>query len=179
MRDRLCHLAERLEKPLGRRLIIGLFIALAVTFTLVPFVRFLRSGTDMDYRTWFDAGQAVRWHREIYPQSSAFPFMYPPTCALLLAGAAAAGKPAMILILALLNTMAWILCIKFSNALATDGSQRFGTTIALISNGIVLVFIWSSYHLGQPSLILLALMLGAFICLRRDREILAGALIAL
>jgi len=179
MRDRLCNLAERLEKPLGRRLVIGLFIALAVTFTLVPFVRFLHSGTDMDYRTWFDAGQTVLWHREIYPHSSAFPFMYPPTCALLLAGAAAAGKPAMILILALLNTMAWILCIKFSNALATDGSQRFGTTIALISNGIVLVFIWSSYHLGQPSLILLALMLGAFICLRRDREILAGALIAL
>lgn len=173
------HLAEGLDKPLARRLILGLFIALAVTFTLVPFVRFLRSGTDMDYRTWFDAGQAVLRKREIYPHSGVFPFMYPPACALLLAGAAATGKPAMILVLALLNTVAWIFCIKFSVALAIGESRRFSTAIALISNAVVLVFIWSSYHLGQPSLILLALMLGAFTCLRRDREILAGALIAL
>ena len=27
-------------------------------------------------------------------------------------------------------------------------------------------FVWSSYHLGQPSLVLLALMLGAFLSLR-------------
>src|SRR5205807_7352725 len=33
--------------------------------------------------------------------------------------------------------------------------------------------------LGQPSLVLLALMLGAFLSLRRDREILAGMLVAL
>ena len=179
MSDRLRHLAEALDKPLARRLILGLFIVLAVTFTLVPFVRFLRSGTDMDYRTWFDAGQAVLRNGEIYPHSGAFPFMYPPACALLLAGAAATGKSAMILILTLLNTVAWIFCIKFSVALATGESRRFGTAIALVSNAVVLVFIWSSYHLGQPSLILLALMLGAFACLRRDRQILAGALVAL
>ena len=172
------HLAETLEKPLARRFVLGLFIALAITFTLLPFIRFLRSGTDMDYRTWFDAGQMVLRHREIYPHSSAFPFMYPPTCALLLAGAAATGKPAMILILALLNTVAWIFCIKFTLALATDQPRRFGTMVALISNAVVIVFIWSSYHLGQPSLVLLALMLGAFACLRCDREILAGVLIA-
>jgi Glycosyltransferase family 87 len=176
--DRLRHLAQDLEKPLSRRLILGLFIALAITFTLVPFVRFLRSGTAMDYRTWFDAGQAVLRNGEIYPHSGAFPFMYPPTCALLLAGAAAAGKPAMIFVLTLLNTVAWIFCIKFSVSLATGESGRFGTAVVLVSNAVVLVFIWSSYHLGQPSLILLALMLGAFSCLRRDREILAGALIA-
>jgi hypothetical protein len=42
-------------------------------------------------------------------------------------------------------------------------------------------FVWSSYHLGQPSLILLALMLGAFLGLSAGRksEILAGTLIAL
>ena len=39
-------------------------------------------------------------------------------------------------------------------------------------------FIWSSYHLGQPSLVLLALMLGAFLSLRYRRRCLAGALIA-
>src|SRR5207249_12230578 len=41
-----------------------------------------------------------------------------------------------------------------------------------------IVYIWSSYHLGQPNLVLLALMLGAFVALRAKREISAGTLIA-
>jgi hypothetical protein len=42
----------------------------------------------------------------------------------------------------------------------------------------VIVYIWSSYHLGQPNLVLLSLMLGAFVALRAKREALAGCLIA-
>jgi len=133
----------------------------------------------MDYRTWFDAAQTVLQHREIYPRSGSFPFMYPPPCAVFLAIVGALGKPMMILILALLNTFAWILCINFSIALATRRSEAFRTAIALISNAAVIVFIWSSYHLGQPSMVLLALMLGAFMCLRHDRPGWAGALIAI
>ena len=49
----------------------------------------------------------------------------------------------------------------------------------LIPSLLVIVYIWSSYHLGQPSLVLLALMLGAFVALRAKREVSAGALIAL
>src|SRR5205814_5939911 len=44
---------------------------------------------------------------------------------------------------------------------------------------LVIIYIWSSYHLGQSSLVLLALMLGAFVALRSEREIFAGALIAI
>jgi hypothetical protein len=43
---------------------------------------------------------------------------------------------------------------------------------------LVIVYVWSSYHLGQPNLVLLALMLGAFVALRAKREVLAGGLIA-
>jgi hypothetical protein len=42
----------------------------------------------------------------------------------------------------------------------------------------VIVYIWSSYHLGQPNLVLLALMLGAFAALRAKHEVVAGGLIA-
>jgi hypothetical protein len=154
-----------------------LFITTAITFTLLPFVRFLHSGTDMDYRTWFDAGQTVLRGSEIYPHTQNFPFMYPPTCALLLAGPAFFGKPALILILTALNTMAWILCIRFSSALISEPCVQNAPVV--IANFIVIPFVWSSYHLGQPSLVLLALMLGAFLSLRRDREILAGMLVAL
>ncbi len=42
----------------------------------------------------------------------------------------------------------------------------------------MIVYIWSSYHLGQPNLVLLALMVGAFFALRAKRETVAGGLIA-
>ena len=174
---RLRVLTERLESPRPRLLFRVLFIVTAITFTLLPFVRFLHSGTDMDYRTWFQAGQTVLQGGEIYPHAQIFPFMYPPTCALLLALPAFFGKAAMILILSSLNTVAWILCIRFSSALMSE--QRAQNTHIVVATFIVMPFVWSSYHLGQPSLVLLALMLGAFLSLRHGRETLAGALVAL
>jgi hypothetical protein len=131
----------------------------------------------MDYRTWFDAGQTVLRGGEIYPRGQDFPFMYPPTCALLLALPAFFGKAVLILILSSLNTMAWILCITFSSALMSE--QRAQNAPIVIASFIVMPFVWSSYHLGQPTLVLLALMLGAFLSLRHGHEILAGALVAL
>jgi Glycosyltransferase family 87 len=169
-------LAKLLEKPTALRIVIALFIAVAAIFTFVPFIRFLRHGTDLDYRTWYDAAQAVLHHRDIYPQNNTFTFMYPPPCALALAFPAIFGKAAMILLLTLLNTAAWVLCVRFSLSLARE--RRFPVAVALIPNLIVIVFVWSSYHLGQPSLLLLALMLGAFVSLRRKWQILAGTLIA-
>ena len=169
-------LAERLETPLARRVITALFIVVVTVFTLIPFIRFIRHGTAFDYRTWYDAAQAVLQHRDIYPPDNTFTFMYPPPCAVALALPALFGEATMILVLALLNTVAWISCIRFSLRLANE--QRFPIAVAVIPNLIVIVFIWSSYHLGQPSLILLALMLGAFVALRAKRQILAGALIA-
>ena len=169
-------LAEQLEKSPARTIVVGLFIAVATAFTFIPFIRFLRHGTDFDYRTWYDAAQAVLQHRDIYPRNDTFTFMYPPPCAVALALPAFFGKATMILLLSLLNTLAWILCIRFSLSLANE--RRFPVAVALVPNLIVLVFIWSSYHLGQPSLMLLALMLGAFVSLRRKRQALAGSLIA-
>jgi hypothetical protein len=174
---RLRILTERLESPRARLLIRVLFVTTAITFTLLPFVRFLRSGTDMDYRTWFDAGQTVLRGGEIYPRGQDFPFMYPPTCALLLALPAFFGKAALILILSSLNTMAWILCIRFSSALMSE--LRAQNAPIVIATFIVMPFVWSSYHLGQPSLVLLVLMLGAFLSLRHRHEILTGVLVAL
>jgi alpha-1,2-mannosyltransferase len=174
---RLRILTERLESPRARLLIRVLFVTTAITFTLLPFVRFLRSGTDMDYRTWFDAGQTVLRGGEIYPRGQDFPFMYPPTCALLLALPAFFGKAALILILSSLNTMAWILCIRFSSALMSE--LRAQNAPIVIATLIVMPFVWSSYHLGQPSLVLLVLMLGAFLSLRHRHEILTGVLVAL
>ena len=133
----------------------------------------------MDYRTWYQAGQTVLHGGEIYPHGQTFPFMYPPTCALMLAVPAFFGKAVLILILSLVNTVAWLLCISFTSALISE--KRIQNSPIVIANLVLMPFVWSNYHLGQPSLILLALMLGAFLALSAGRksEILAGALIAL
>jgi hypothetical protein len=175
---RLRSIAEKLETPPVRRWLLGAFVVVALVLTLLPWLRFLRGGTGTDYRVWFDGGQAIWRQRELYPRGGSFAFMYPPSCALLVALPAALGKPAFIFILALLNSVAWAFCIYLSVRIATENFPRLRTAIALLPSLILLVYIWSSYHLGQPSLVLLALMLAAFLCLRRNRQITAGVLIA-
>jgi len=169
-------LAEGLERPRGWLLVRILFITTAVTFTVIPFIRFFRTGTDMDYRTWYEAGQTVLRGGEIYPPGQAFPFMYPPTCAMALAVPAFFGEPTLILTLSALNTVAWVLCICFIGALVLE--DRIQNSPVVIANLIFIPIVWSNYHLGQPSLVLLALMLGAFLSLRTDRQFIAGGLIA-
>jgi hypothetical protein len=168
--------ADWLEIRRTRLLVRVLFITTPITFTLIPFIRFLRSGTDMDYRTWYQAGQTILHGGEIYPRGQIFPFMYPPMCALMLAVPAFFGKAVLILILSSINTLGWLLCIWFTNALVSD--NRFQNSQIFIAYLMVIPFVWSSYHLGQPSLVLLALMLGAFLSLRCRQQFLAGALIA-
>src|SRR5438477_1875115 len=169
-------LAEWLDCPRARFLVRLLFITTALTFTLIPFIRFLRTGTDMDYRTWYQAGQTVLNGGEIFPHGEIFPFMYPPTCALMLAVPAFFGKAALILVLSSVNTVAWFMCIWFTSGLVSE--KRIQNSPIVIANLIAIPFVWSSYHLGQPSLLLLALVLGAFLSLRCHRQFLAGALIA-
>jgi hypothetical protein len=173
---RLRSLAKWLEQPRTRFFLGVLSITTPLTFTLIPFIRFLRSGTDMDYRTWYQAGQTVLHGGQIYPPGQTFPFMYPPMCALMLAVPAFFGKAVLILILSLVNTVAWLLCISFTSALISE--KRIQNSPIVIANLVVMPFVWSSYHLGQPSLVLLALMLGAFLSLRYRRQFLGGTLIA-
>jgi hypothetical protein len=104
--------------------------------------------------------------------------MYPPPCALFLAVASLLGQGGLILLLVVINSVAWLYSARFTAILAGENKGAENIWLYLLPNLLVIVYIWSSYHLGQPSLVLLALMLGAFIALRADREILAGGLIA-
>jgi hypothetical protein len=112
-------------------------------------------------------------------RSGKYDFMYPPSCALFLATASLLGQAGLILLLVAINSVAWFSSARLAAILANG--RRFGNNVwlYLIPSLLVIVYIWSSYHLGQPSLVLLALMLGAFVALRAQREVHAGALIAL
>jgi hypothetical protein len=173
-------LNRRLNSPTGFRVLLSIFIVTAIVFSAVPFLHFLRGRSIMDYELWYDTGRHVLAGDEIFfLRSGKYDFMYPPTCALFLAGASMLGQPGeLILLLVAINSAAWFCSIRLAAILAADQSQIKNDWVYLIPSLLLIVYIWSSYHLGQPHLVLLALMLGAFVGLRTKREIFAGVLIA-
>ena len=156
-----------------------MFIAAAIVFSAVPFLHYLRGRSIMDYELWHDTGQHVLAGDEIFfLRSGKYDFMYPPTCALFLAGASLLGQAGLILLLVAINSAAWFCSVRLAAFLADGQSHIKNAWVYLIPSLLLIVYIWSSYHLGQPHLVLLALMLGAFVGLRTKREISAGALVA-
>jgi Glycosyltransferase family 87 len=156
-----------------------LFAVTATVFSALPLLRYFRGHTIFDYELWYATGKHVLAGDEIYFfRSGKYDFMYPPPCALFLASASLLGQGGLIFLLVAINTVAWFCSAKLSAVLATGDRDTTSLWLYLIPSLLVIVYIWSSYHLGQPNLVLLALMLGAFVALRSKREIVAGGLIA-
>ena len=151
-----------------------------LVFTIVPVLHCLRGHSIKDYRVWYETGQLVLQGAEVYPNKwTKFPFMYPPPCALFLAPLAALGRTGLIIVLTLVNAAAWFCCIIFSARLASGDWRRGHLLLYLIPNLVMGAHVWGNFLLGQPSLLLLALMLAAFLLLQRQRNAVAGGLVAL
>src|SRR5438876_8100820 len=170
---------RRLNTPAGRRGLLWAFVVTAIVFSALPLLRYLRGHTIFDYELWYTTGKHVLAGDEIYFfRSGKYDFMYPPPCALFLAGASLLGQGGLILLLVAINSAAWFYSARLSAILAGGMAGARNVWLYVIPNLLVIVYIWSSYHLGQPNLVLLALMLGAFFALRANREIVTGSLIA-
>ncbi len=142
-------------------MLLWVFVVTATVFSVLPLIRYLRGHSIFDYELWYATGRHVLAGDEIYFfRAGKYDFMYPPPCALFLAGAA------------------WFCSAKLSALLARGDERTTNPWLYLIPSLLVIVYIWSSYHLGQPNLVLLALMVGAFFALRAKRETVAGGLIA-
>jgi hypothetical protein len=173
-------LNRRFNSPAGLRVLLVIFVVTAIVFSALPPLRYFRGRTLFDYKLWYDTGQHLLAVHEIYFfRSGKYDFMYPPPCALFLAGASLLGQAGLILLLVAINSVAWFYSARLSALLAAGTAGARNVWLYVIPNLLVIVYIWSSYHLGQPNLVLLALMLGAFVALRRNREIVAGVLIAI
>ncbi|MEY2519214.1 MAG: hypothetical protein QOF24_973 [Verrucomicrobiota bacterium] len=172
-------LAARLNRETIFRLTLWAFGVVLFVFALVPVLHAVRGHSIKDYVVWYEAGQQVLQRGQIYPDEwHKFPFMYPPPCALFLAPASALGKTGLVAVLVLVNAAAWIASIVFSVYLAT-ANRRGHVLLYLVPNLAVAGFVWGNFLLGQPSLVLLALLLGGLIALQRKHSIRAGILIAL
>jgi hypothetical protein len=180
LETRWAALNRRLNSPTGFRALLSIFIVTAIAFSTVPLLHYFRGRSIMDYKLWYDTGKHVLAGDEIFfLRSGKYDFMYPPTCALFLASASLLGQAGLILLLVAINSAAWFSSARLAAILANGHRFVNNVWLYLIPSLLVIVYIWSSYHLGQPSLVLLALMLGAFVALRAQREGSAGALIAL
>jgi hypothetical protein len=172
--------AEQINRESILRLLLWFFGIVLLVFTAVPVLHCLRGHSIKDYSVWYQTGQLVLQGGEVYPdQWHKFPFMYPPPCAVFLAPISALGKTGLVVVLALVNAAAWICCILFSVRLVTGEKRRGHVLLYLIPNLLIGAHVWGNFLLGQPSLVLLALMLGAFLSLGRKKNILAGVLIAI
>jgi Glycosyltransferase family 87 len=160
-----------------------LVVFFAITISVPAFLtinNYFRDSTN-DYAKWYSVGQAVLDGGDIYAPrgDGTFQFMYPPTAAVLFAILSYLGELPLIIFLVILYSAAWIASLLLSVFLATGTAWRGHPLLYLIPGVCCVPYVVEIYLLGQPNLLLLALMLAAFVCLRSDREWSAGALVAL
>jgi len=159
-----------------RHMLLALAIAMAA-FSVFPLANVLLGRFAMDYDLWYFTAQNYLHRRLIYPGNTELSFIYPPSAAAMLAVPAAFGKSALALLLLLLNSLAWLASVVLTVWLVTGRVARQHPLLTLLPTLAMVFWIWDTYLLGQPALVLLALMLGAAVCLRGKRPALAGVLI--
>jgi hypothetical protein len=170
-----------LRYPSLRAPIDLLFLLCCVALTadvLVPEI--FGHGKSKDYPLWFWAGQQVLQGNNLYPDNPAdyFDFIYPPLSAVLLAIPSYFGKIPLYFCLSLLNVVAWWMTAQFSNAMTGSGRTP-GPWLFALPGFVTVTFVFDMFDLGQPNLVLLALMLYGFWLLRDSRGWMAGCMFAL
>jgi hypothetical protein len=158
-----------------------LFLVTCIALTadvLIPEI--FGNGKTKDYPLWFWAGRQVLSGGDLYPADlgKIFEFIYPPLPAVLLALPAWFGKIPLYLCLSLLNVIAWWMVGQFSNAMT--GSGRIpGPWLFALPGFVTVTFVFDMFDLGQPNLMLLAIMLYGFWLLQHARPWMAGSMFAL
>lgn len=178
--SRLTSVVEWLNGRTGFRAVLCLYAAALVVYAGIPLANALLEESIKDYELWHDTGQRILKGEQVYPKvTKKFPFMYPPPCAIFLAPISLLGQTGVVLAGVFVNAAAWLASMILAVRLVTGTWRRGHVLLYVIPSVIIAVYAWSNFHIGQPSLVLLALMLGAFVALQKNRGILAGALIAI
>jgi hypothetical protein len=152
-----------------------------LVFSAFPIANLVLGYATKDYNLWYQVGRAVRLGLDVYPRPETgrlFPFMYPPSAAAMLAWVSMLGRTGSLLALVFVNSAAWLASIALSVWLAVKPGDRRHPLVVILPSLAIIVLVHNIYLLGQPNLLLLALLLGAFACLQRGHQIGAGALVA-
>jgi hypothetical protein len=165
--------------PLGRYTLPILFVAANLILCAVPLIpQLFGHGKGKDYPLWYQVGRLVLSGGDLYPKTGQiFAFLYPPFAAVLLAPFSLFGRAFSILCIDLVNVASWWFAAKLSGRLAGAPGEKVWWVVALPSV-LALPFIWDMYDLGQPNLMLLAMVLAGLVLLGDRREWAAGAMFA-
>ena len=142
-----------------------------LVFSAFPIANLVFGFSTKDYGLWYQVGLAVRQGFDIYPRPEShrlFPFMYPPSAAAMLAWVSMLGRTGSLLALVIVNSAAWFASIVLSVYLAVRPGARRHPLVVIVPSLSIIVLVHNIYLLGQPNLLLLALLLGAFACLQLD-----------
>ena len=172
--------ASRWSKPpLGPHSLAILFVLANLILCALPLVpELFGHGKGKDYPLWNQVGRLVLTGGDLYPRNGqSFPFLYPPLAAVLLAPFSLFGRAFTIVCIDLVNVASWFAAVKLSERLAAVPGRKAWWVIALPSL-LALPFIWDMYDLGQPNLLLLAMVLAGLALLQARREWSAGAMFA-
>ena len=155
-----------------------LFCCIVLTaFVLVPEI--WGRGKTKDYPLWYWAGQQVLHGLNLYrTDGQPFDFIYPPLSAVLLAIPAWFGKIPLYLCLCLMNVIAWWVTILYVNAMTGSGRTP-GMWLFALPGFVTITWVFDMFDLGQPNLVLLALMLYGFWSMQHQRPWMAGGMFAL
>ncbi len=158
-----------------------LFLVCCIVLTadvLVPEI--WGSGKTKDYPLWFWAGQQVLQGKDLYPSdpNEQFGFIYPPLSAMLLAAPSWFGKIPLYVCLSFFNAAAWWITAQLSHAM-TGAGRTPSQWLVLLSGVATIGFVFDMFDLGQPNLILLAMVLYGFWLLQHERPWLGGGMFAL
>ncbi|OAF11383.1 hypothetical protein AXW67_23255 [Bradyrhizobium neotropicale] len=136
-------------------------------------------GKTKDYGLWYWAGQQVLQGGALYPDvTQPFEYIYPPLPAILLAIPSWFGRIPLYVVLSILNAVAWWYTGIFSNAMTGSGRTP-GRWLEALPAVVTVTFVFDMFDLGQPNLLLLAMMLYGFWSLQHQRSWLAGFMFAL
>ena len=138
------------------------------------------NGKTKDYPLWFWAGQQVLQGKDLYPNdpNDYFDFIYPPLSAILLAIPSYFGKIPLYVCLSLLNAVAWWMTAQLSNAMTGSGRVP-DPWLAALPAIVTISFVFDMFDLGQPNVILLAMMILGFWFLQHGRPWASGSMFAL
>jgi hypothetical protein len=154
----------------------GSFLLISLALLIEPLVpEIFGHGKTMDYPLWFAVGQRMLQGGPVYLVSPGgrLDFLYTPFVALLLAVPSYFGKTVLVATLACAALASWWSAIWLSNRLAgnEEGVSRWSIAAPAV---VTLPFVYDQFHLGQPNLLLLALMLTGCFLLRARHGWLAG-----
>ena len=174
--------------PLGRHAPAILFAVACIILGGLTLLRPVLHHPHGDYPTWYAIGRLALAGGNVYPiaNDGTFAFLYPPFAALLLAPLTIFGREGMIFVLVLVNVASWWAAVHFSRRLSAVAEYDCGLPkfsprpwwLIVLPSLLWISYIYDMFDLGQPNLLLLALMLAGLALLRSGRNWPAGAAFA-